>query len=78
MPTSVNACPIDGCTAGRRSNQLMCKRHWYRVPKEIRDRVWSTARRMWADDDGGESEWQEARGEAITAVEAKLDAEAAA
>lgn len=65
-----NHCPVDGCPKGRRSSQLMCKRHWYMVPKELRDRVWATARRMWSSD-GAFDEWREAADEATAAVELK-------
>lgn len=65
-------CPVEGCPKGRGDGQLMCKRHWYMVPKDLRDRVWATAKRMWADVPGGDEEWQEARDQAIHAVEAKL------
>lgn len=71
---SAAECPIDGCDAGRQSNQLMCRRHWYRVPVEIRKRVWATARAMHAEEElGGPAyqEWRETRGEAIAAVELK-------
>lgn len=49
----------------------MCRRHWYMVPKELRDRVWATARRMWKDefDDDATQAWGEARDAAIAAVE---------
>lgn len=78
---SANECPVDGCTAGRRSNQLMCKSHWYKVPKAIRDEVWATAKAMWrAERKGGLTSdewtetyqaWSEARDKAVHAVEAK-------
>jgi hypothetical protein len=47
----------------------MCKRHWYMVPKELRDRVWAAARRMWADDADGYEKWREVADEAIGLVE---------
>jgi hypothetical protein len=49
----------------------MCKQHWYMVPKELRDRVWRTAKRMWADLPGGMEEWKEAADTATAAVEEK-------
>lgn len=64
-------CPIEGCEAGRGERQLMCRAHWYKVPKELRDRVWATARRMWDDEPGGDEEWSEARDAAVRAVEEK-------
>ncbi len=49
----------------------MCRRHWYMVPKELRDRVWQTAKRMRAGATGGIEEWQEAAALATAAVEEK-------
>ena len=65
-------CPIDGCTNRCADAQLMCKPHWYKVPKEMRDKVWKTARKMWHDDPDVETAykaWREAADEAIAAVE---------
>lgn len=70
--TNYNRCPIDGCTKGRGSGKLMCKSHWFKVPKDLRDRVWSTAKKMWAEEEPGGpayQEWSETRDEAIVAVE---------
>jgi len=42
------------------------------VPKELRDRVWETARKMWADDPDMETayrNWSEAKDAAVAAVE---------
>jgi hypothetical protein len=64
-------CPVAGCTKGRGDRQLMCKSHWYMVPKELRDRVWATAKKMWAGAEGGAEEWEEARDAAVAAVEQK-------
>lgn len=66
---NVNRCPIEGCPKSRGDGKLMCKRHWYLVPKELRDRVWTTAKRMWADLPGGDEEWSEAAAAAVAAVE---------
>lgn len=64
-------CPIEGCDAGRASGQLMCRAHWYKVPKELRDKVWRTARRMWDAEPKGAEEWREASDAAVAAVEEK-------
>lgn len=74
-------CPIDGCDKPRKENQLMCKWHWYQVPKELRDKVWRLAKKMWRDEPDattGYQNWSEARDEAIHAVEAKEDERAEA
>ncbi len=36
-------CPINGCGKSVPYNRIMCPRHWFRVPKVLRDAVWSTA-----------------------------------
>jgi hypothetical protein len=62
---ATKTCPISDCNKGIPRTRLMCKPHWYRVPKEIRDRVWDTYR-----NDGVFSEaYMEARDAAIHAVE---------
>ena len=37
-------CPIPGCGDLIDPSRLMCRRHWYRVPKQLRDQVWATWR----------------------------------
>lgn len=34
-------CPIGGCAVLIRHPHLMCRNHWYKVPKHIRDQIWS-------------------------------------
>jgi hypothetical protein len=75
-----NPCPIKGCTAHAKPNQLMCWPHWRRVPKALNHAVfdtyrdWSAARRR---DPGGTAmaqataAYRQARDAAIAAVEAK-------
>lgn len=59
-------CPIEGCTEKHTRTKLMCRLHWYEVPKELRDRVWSTYR----NEGVFSEEYQEARDAAIASVEA--------
>jgi hypothetical protein len=33
-------CPIEGCEASLPLNILMCRRHWFMVPKKARQAVW--------------------------------------
>lgn len=63
-------CPIDGCGNRHSRSKLMCKEHWYKVPKELRDQVWSTYR----NDGVFSEEYMEARDAAIGAVEERLAA----
>jgi hypothetical protein len=37
-------CPIPGCRQQIDPSRLMCRSHWYTVPKELRDQVWATWR----------------------------------
>jgi len=37
-------CPVPGCHTQIDPSRLMCRRHWYLVPKQIRDSVWATWR----------------------------------
>lgn len=42
--SGVSRCPISGCEQRIDPSRLMCRGHWYTVPKEIRDQVWATWR----------------------------------
>jgi hypothetical protein len=33
-------CPATGCQRSVPSHMLMCRNHWYMVPKPLRDDVW--------------------------------------
>lgn len=44
LPSQAILCPIPGCGEQIDPTRLMCRRHWYLVPKELRDRVWATWR----------------------------------
>lgn len=37
-------CPVPGCETFHPRNMLMCRSHWFRVPKPIRDEVWDSYR----------------------------------
>ena len=68
--SGVRSCPIPGCGYQIDPSRLMCRRHWYTVPKELRDRVWAT----WRSGHGAYSrEHQEAVRGAIGAVRAAID-----
>lgn len=68
--SELRTCPIEGCENMHPTKMLMCKRHWRRVPKDLQDRVYSTARRMWRGE--GTMPWVEASDAAVAAVEMKL------
>jgi hypothetical protein len=35
-------CAVPGCRTQIDPARLMCRGHWYLVPKQLRDRVWAT------------------------------------
>ena len=35
-------CQVPRCDEQIDPSRLMCRGHWYRVPKQLRDRVWAT------------------------------------
>jgi hypothetical protein len=37
-------CPVPGCGEMIDPSRLMCRPHWYLVPKRLRDWVWATGR----------------------------------
>lgn len=36
-----HTCHAAGCTAHVHPSMFMCKRHWFMVPKKLRDEVWN-------------------------------------
>ena len=60
-------CPVKGCTAHAKPNQLMCWPHWKRVPKALNHAVFDTYRNLRNDVEA----YRQARDAAIAAVEAK-------
>lgn len=70
--TQGNPCPIKGCKAHAKPNQLMCWPHWRRVPKALNHAVFDTYR-DWQRDARHDTvqAYRQARDAAIAAVEAK-------
>lgn len=63
--SGADECPIPRCTGQIDPSRLMCRAHWYTVPKELRDHVWAT----WRSGQGAFSgEHQEAVRAAVAAV----------
>lgn len=60
-------CPVKGCTAHAKPNQLMCWPHWRRVPKALNHAVFDTFRNLRNDVEA----YRQARDAAIAAVEEK-------
>jgi hypothetical protein len=42
LPLPPARCPVPGCGDPIDRTRLMCRRDWYLVPKQLRDRVWAT------------------------------------
>ena len=59
-------CRIPGCPAQVGRLRLMCRRHWYRVPKPLRDQVWAT----WRSGEGlSGPAYRQAVAQAVTAAQ---------
>lgn len=64
-------CHARNCGVSVRPEMLMCRKHWFMVPKTIRDEVWRTYRPGQCDDKRPSAEWHKAADAAIAAVAAK-------
>ena len=42
MTTVLNPCPAPDCSAQVPSERFACRRHWYALPQQIRNRIWAT------------------------------------
>ena len=63
-----HTCHARNCTAAVPPEMLMCKRHWFMVPKAVRDEVWATYLPGQCDDMDPSEEWHQAADAAIKAV----------
>lgn len=43
-PQGTGRCRIPGCRTRVGRRRLMCRPHWYQVPKPLRDVIWATWR----------------------------------
>ena len=68
-----HTCHARGCGTKIPRKMLMCHRHWFKVPKEIRDRVWKHYR---PGQEVGvrriEPEWREAAADAVASLKAEF------
>ncbi len=64
-------CHADGCEVPVRPSLLMCRRHWFMVPKPLRDAIWATYRPGQEHDKRPSPEYLETMKEAIRVVAAK-------
>jgi hypothetical protein len=44
MSASTRECPVEGCTNQHDRSLLMCRPHWFMVPKPLRDELWGAYR----------------------------------
>ena len=64
-------CPVARCPAGVAPDRLMCRFHWYLVPRTLRDAVWRT----WnSGEDAGTEGHRLACSAAVLAVNARQEA----
>lgn len=61
-------CHMTGCSDKVPPRVFACKRHWYMVPKPIRDRIWASYRSGQEADKRPSVEYCEAAIEAVTHV----------
>jgi hypothetical protein len=65
---SAHHCHAHGCTVATSPEMLMCRRHWFMVPKPIQLAVWRTYRPGQCDDKQPSAAWHAAADAAIQAV----------
>ena len=63
-----HTCHATGCTVAVPPEMWGCRRHWFMVPKAIRDRIWQTYRAGQCDDMNPDNAYLNAAKEAVIAV----------
>lgn len=58
-------CHASGCKVSTRPEMFMCRKHWYMLPKRMRDRIWAAYRHGQCDDWKISHEYAEAAREAV-------------
>lgn len=66
-----HTCHATGCKAAVPPETFMCRRHWFSLPKRMRDRIWSTYRPGQCDDWQISYEYADAAREAVCHVASK-------
>lgn len=51
MTAGTHECPAPGCDQQITAERLACPRDWYRLPFELRSRIWRAYRKREADPD---------------------------
>ena len=69
MP-GLNECPVKTCEKSISGEHLMCRDHWYMVPRSIRSKVWNSwrARQAAMSDHVAVQRHEDAKAHAISAV----------
>lgn len=68
MTDVVHTCHATDCVTPVPPTMWGCRKHWYMVPKTIRDRIWSTYRVGQCDDLNPSMDYCQAAKEAVIAV----------
>jgi hypothetical protein len=63
-------CHARGCAVNVRPELLMCRKHWFMVPRKIQRAVWASYRPGQCDDMDASESWHEAADAAIGFVAA--------
>lgn len=63
-----HTCHATLCEVRVPPTMFMCKRHWFSLPKNIRDRIWSTYRVGQCNDWSISAEYAKAAREAVTLI----------
>jgi hypothetical protein len=63
-----HTCHATGCGAHVPPQMWGCRKHWYMVPKPIRDRIWATYRADQCDDMNPSDDYCRAAKDAVVAV----------
>lgn len=66
-----HACHAAGCRVRVPPQMFMCKKHWYSLPKRLRDRIWETYREGQCEDWQITHEYAEAARECVRLVGTK-------
>lgn len=73
-----HTCHAHGCQTPVPESLVMCRAHWFAVPKRLRDAIWSEYRRGQEFDKSPSSRYMAVQQQAIGEVAFKPDDEAAA
>lgn len=71
-----HTCHATGCTVRVPREMFMCRRHWFTLPKAMRDRIWRAYRDGQCDDWKISHEYANAAREAVQFIAAKEGVEA--